>query len=123
MKRFRGAVCSSRWERGAFWHHLDVDAAAVVFWTWPSGDVRLERGTVDRVEFEQIHLPPFWWWGTNVRFRQADGQRWSKRFVPFRAGRLRRELELLGWPVTTRPPVGYRQLLAGRAGNGEAVST
>jgi hypothetical protein len=122
LKRFRGAVCSSRWERGAFWHHLDVDASAVVFWTLLGDDVRVERDTVDRVEFERIHLPPFWWWVTNARFRRADG-RWSSRFVPWRPGRLQRALEGLGWPVTTVPKLGYRQLLAERAGNGEAAST
>jgi hypothetical protein len=121
VERFRGGVCSSRWERPAFWHRLDVDAAAVVFWTSLGGDVRVDRDTVDRVEFEWLHLPPFMWWTMSVRFRQADGRR-STRFVPLRPGRLRRELGRLGWPVTSAK-VGYRQLLAERAAKRGAAPT
>jgi hypothetical protein len=113
VKRFHGQISSSRWQRGGFWQHLDVDATAVVFWTWLGGDVRLDRETVDRVEFERVHLPPFLWWVTNVRFHQTDDQ-WSDRFVAFRPNRLRHELTHLGWPVKAAPPLGYRRLFAER---------
>jgi hypothetical protein len=83
-----------------------------VFWTPSDGDVRISRDTVDRVEFERIHLAPFWW-ATSVRFRQED-DRWSSWFVAFRPGSLRRELERLAWPVTAAPTVGYGRLLARR---------
>lgn len=107
VERFRGSVQSSDWTRGAFWHHLDVDESVLVVWTVLEGETRIDRATVDRIEFEGIRLPPLVW-KTNLRVRLARGQPWPARFVPFRPRQLRRALERLGWPVVDAETVRYR---------------